>query len=83
MNTTTLYIRMVYKFFGNTEIDIPNSLLEGKTEEEQLKIAYEYAKDHIDEIPVPNDAEYLPYSDEFEMEDISFKKNPVIHCFKK
>ena len=48
---------------------------EGKTEEEQYDIAFAYAKDHIDEIPVANNAEYIPYSDDFEREDIDFEED--------
>ena len=50
-------------------------LLEGKTEEEQYDIAFAYAKDHIDEIPVADNAEYIPYSDDFEREDIDFEED--------
>lgn len=67
-----LHISMAYTFVGDTGIDIPEELLEGKTEEEQLKIAYEYAEDHIDEIPVASNAEYIPDSDNFELEDVNF-----------
>lgn len=74
MKTKRLCINMAYTFVGDTSIDIPIELLEGKTKEEQLKIAFDYAQEHIDEIPVANNAEYLPYSDDFEMEDIEFEE---------
>lgn len=64
---------MAYTFVGDTGIDIPIELLEGKTEEEQYKIAYEYAQNHIDEIPVADNAEYVSYSDNFEEDDIDFE----------
>lgn len=73
MKTKRLHIAMAYCHVGDTGIDIPMELLEGKTEEEQLKIAFEYAQEHIDEIPVANNTEYIPYSDNFEMDDIDFE----------
>jgi hypothetical protein len=60
---------------GDTGIDIPMELLEGKTEEEQYDIAFWYAQEHIDEIPVAANAEYISNSDNFEMEDIDFDDN--------
>lgn len=72
MDTKRLHISMAYTFVGDTGIDVPTELLEGKTEEEQLQIAYEYAQEHIDEISVASNAEYVPYSDNFEMEDVDF-----------
>lgn len=68
---------MAYTFVGDTGIDIPVDLLKGKTEEEQYDIAYAYAKDHIDEIPVAANAEYLAYSDDFERDDIDFEDEPL------
>lgn len=73
METKRLHISMAYTFVGDTGIDIPVDLLKGKTEEEQYDIAYAYAKDHIDEIPVAANAEYLDYSDDFERDDIDFE----------
>lgn len=71
--TKTLYISMGYTFVGNTSIDVPIELLEGKTKEEQLKIAYEYAQEHISEIPVAENANYVPDSDYFEFDDVNFE----------
>ena len=71
-DTKRLHIAMAYTFVGDTEIDVPIELLEGKTEEEQYDIAFAYAQNHIDEIPVAKNAEYIPYSDNFEREDIDF-----------
>lgn len=71
-STKRLHISMAYTFVGDTGIDIPKDLLEGKSEEDQLKIAYEYAQDHIDNIPVARNAEYILHSDSFELEDIDF-----------
>lgn len=71
--TKRLHIAMTYTYVGDTGIDIPVDLLKGKTEEEQYDIAYAYAKDHIDEIPVAANAEYLAYSDDFERDDIDFE----------
>lgn len=73
METKRLHISMAYTFVGDTGIDIPIELLEGKTEEEQLQIAYKYAQDHINEIPVASNAEYIADSDNFELEDCNFK----------
>lgn len=70
-----LHISMAYTFVGDTGIDIPAELLEGKSEDEKLKIAYDYAKEHIDEIPVANNAEYVANSDDFELEDCDFEDN--------
>ena len=74
MKTKRLNISMAYTFVGTTGIDIPVSLLAGKSEGEQYEIAYEYAKDHIDEIPVAHDAEYVPDSDQFDIDDIDFEE---------
>lgn len=71
--TKTLHITMSYLFVGDTSIDVPMELLEGKTKEEQFKIAYEYAQEHIDEVPVAENATYIPDSDQFELDDISFE----------
>ena len=60
--TKRLHIGMAYTYVGDTGIDIPMELLEGKTDEEQLEIACKYAQEHIDEIPVATNAEYIPYS---------------------
>ena len=73
--TKRLHISMAYTFVGDTGIDIPIELLEGKTEEEQYDIAFAYAQDHINEIPVADNAEYISYSDNFEREDIDFEDN--------
>ena len=43
------------------------------TKTERLQQAY--AEDHIDEIPVADNAEYIPYSDDFEREDIDFEED--------
>lgn len=77
METKRLHISMAYTFVGDTGIDIPVDLLKGKTEEEQYDIAYAYAQNHIDEIPVAENAEYISYSDNFEREDIDFKDGPL------
>ena len=65
--TKRLHIGMAYTYVGDTGIDIPTELLEGKTEEEQLEIACKYAQEHI--------AEYIPCSDNFEIDDIDFEDN--------
>lgn len=70
--TKRLHISMAYIYVGDTGIDIPMDLLEGRSEEEQLKIAYEYAQNHLGEIPVARNAEYIANSDSFEIEDIDF-----------
>ena len=73
-NTKRLHIAMAYTFVGDTGIDIPMELLEGKSEEEQIEIAYKYAQEHINEIPVADNAEYISDSDNFEIDDIDFNR---------
>ena len=73
MKTRRLHISMSYIFVGDTGIDVPAELLKGKTEDEQLQIAYEYAQEHIDEIHVASNAEYIANSDSFELEDCDFE----------
>jgi hypothetical protein len=73
MKTKRLHISMAYTFVGDTGIDVPVELLKGKSEEEQLRIAFEYAEEHIDEIPVADNAEYISDSDDFEMEDVDWE----------
>lgn len=80
-NTVRLHISMAYTFVGDTGIDIPAELLEGKTEEEKLKIAYDYARKHLDEIPVADNAEYIADSDDFELEDCDFEDECNDACF--
>ena len=71
--TKRLHIAMAYVFVGDTYIDVPIKLLEGKTEEEMFHVAYEYAQEHIDEIPVAKNSEYVPYSDNFTNDDINWE----------
>lgn len=73
--TKRLHISMAYTFVGDTGIDIPVELLEGKTEEEQYDVAFAYAQDHIDEIPVADNAKYILCSDKFNIDDIDFEDN--------
>lgn len=63
----TLRIKMSYTYVGDTSIEVPDNM----TFEE----AYEYAQDHIDDIPIAVNAEYISYSDNFELEDCDFVKN--------
>ena len=74
-DTVRLHIGMSYIFVGDTGIDIPIKLLEGKSKEEQLQIAHDYAQEHIDEIPVASNAEYICDSDSFELDDICFESD--------
>ena len=71
-NSTKLHIAMSYIFSGDVYVDIPAELLEGKSDEEKLQIAYDYAQEHIDEIGVAENAEYVGDSDWFELEDCNF-----------
>lgn len=73
--TKRLHITAGYTFVGDTGIDIPVALIEGKSEEEQLRIAYEYAKEHISEIPTAENATYISDSDTFELENIDWEDN--------
>lgn len=70
--TKRFNIVMAYTYIGDTSIEVPTELLKGKTEEEQLRSAYEYAQNHIDDIPLASNAEYIPYSDNFDLEDMNF-----------
>ena len=74
LKTKTLLISMAYTYVGDTSIDIPLELLEGKSEEEQYEIAYQYAQEHIGEIPVARNADYVADSDNFEMDDIKWEE---------
>ena len=74
IKTKRLHISMAYTFVGDTGIDIPLELLEGKTENEQYEIAYQYAQEHIGEIPVTRNANYVADSDNFEMDDIEWEE---------
>lgn len=71
--TIRVSITMGYQYVGNTGIDIPKELIEGKSYEEAREIAYQYAQEHIDDIPVASNAEYVPDSDTFELEDVDFE----------
>ena len=72
-----LHISMSYIFVGDVEVDIPVELLKGKSDEEQLQIAEKYVRDHISEIPVAENAEYIADSDDFESEDINWVSNDM------
>lgn len=73
--TKRLHIAAGYTFTGDTGIDIPVELIEGKKEEEQLRIAYEYAKDHVAEIPTAANATYVSDSDTFGLEDVDWEES--------
>lgn len=70
--TRRLHISMTYLYGGDVSIDIPEDLLKG-SKEEQLQAAFDYASQHINEIPVADNAEYISDSDRFEFEDISWE----------
>ena len=72
--TVRLNISMAYTFVGDTSIDIPIELLAGKTQEEKYDIAYDYAREHLADIPVSNNVHYIPDSDNFELCDINFEE---------
>ena len=74
LKTKTLLISMAYTYVGDTSIEVPYELLEGKTEEEQYEIAYQYAQEHIGEIPVAQNATYVADSDNFEIDDIEWEE---------
>lgn len=67
MKTKTLHISMAYTFVGDTSIEVPANMT--------LEEAFEYARDHIDEIPVAANAEYVPDSDDFEIDDCDFEED--------
>ena len=70
--TKRLHITMSYTYVGDTGIDIPMDMLAGKSEEEQLEIAFEYANNNISKIPLARNADYISDSDSFGIEDIDF-----------
>lgn len=59
-----LHINMSYIYTGDTSIKVPDNMT--------LEEAYEYAKENIWDIPVASNAEYVPDSDDFELEDCNF-----------
>lgn len=59
-----LNIKMAYTYVGDTYIDVPADLT--------VNEAAEYAREHLSEIPVAENAKYIPDSDNFELEDCSF-----------
>lgn len=75
LKTKRLHISMAYTYVGDTGIEIPLEILEGKSKEEQYKIAYQYAQEHLDEIPVADNAKYIADSDNFEMDDIEWEED--------
>ena len=66
MKTKTLHISMAYTFVGDTSIEVPVDMT--------LEEAFEYAQEHTNEIPVASNAEYVPDSDDFEIEDCEFEE---------
>ena len=71
--TKTIKINMSYIYVGETSIEIPETLLKDKNKQQQLEIAYEYAQTHLRDIPIADYLEYIPDSDNFEMEDIELE----------
>lgn len=70
MNTTKIIIDMCYLCSGETQIDIPSELLDGKTKEQQLQIAYHYVKAHQEEIPTASNLTPIPDSESFDVDNI-------------
>lgn len=62
--TKRLHIKMAYTFVGDTYIDVPAELT--------LEEAAEYAQEHLSEIPVAENAEYIMDSDYFDLDDCEF-----------
>lgn len=62
--TKRLHIKMAYTFVGDTYIDVPAELT--------LEEAAEYAQEHLSEIPVAKNAEYILDSDNFDLDDCEF-----------
>lgn len=62
--TKRLHIKMAYTFVGDTYIDVPAELT--------LEEAAEYAQEHLSEIPVAENAEYILDSDYFDLDDCEF-----------
>lgn len=75
--TKRLHITMSYTYVGDTGIDIPMDMLAGKSEEEQLEIAFEYAQNNMYDIPLARNAEYITDSDSFDLDDIDFDDEEI------
>ena len=62
-----------YTMIGNSSIMVPDNM----TIDEAIK----YAKDHMNEIPLPSNGEYVCDSDELDEENCDFEENCLIHIF--
>lgn len=62
----TLSVRIWCQAWYDSEIEVPDGMT--------LKEAVEYAKEHIEEIPLKG-LEYLPYSDELDEECCEFEED--------
>lgn len=61
-----LNIKMAYTYVGDTYIDVPKNL--------SLEEAMKYAQEHLGEIPIAPNAEYIPDSDTFDLDNCSFEE---------
>lgn len=64
MPTKLLKVAIIAKYWGYSAIEIPKDM--------SLEDAIEYAKDHIDNIALPNDPCYITDSDEIDEENCKF-----------
>lgn len=60
-----LNVTLIFKSVGTSSIYVPENL--------SLEDAIQYAKDHINEIHTPSDAEYISDSDEIDEECCDFE----------
>ncbi len=59
-----LNVTLIFKSVGNAGIEVPDDMT--------LEQAIKYAKEHINEIPTPRNAEYIEGSDEIDEENCDF-----------
>lgn len=62
----TLNVTILCQAYYTSHIEVPDEL----TFEEAL----EYAKDHMEDIPIESGLEYIPFSDELNVENCDFEE---------
>lgn len=58
---------MYYEVYGHVVVEVPDDVTEENVEE--------YLREHWDEYPLPNNAEYVHCSDELDTENICFMED--------
>lgn len=66
--TKTLRIGMEFKAYGTVEVTVPADLT--------LEEAAEYCREHTEDIPLPQDWEYVSDSEDYDAENAKFVENP-------